>query len=63
VGAGDRLRAGRRAQPPEPDADPFSLGDADATARILNGAGFGQLADRRSTMRLSGPHRADGAPM
>jgi SAM-dependent methyltransferase len=28
------------AQPPPPGADPFSLGDAEATARILEAAGF-----------------------
>jgi SAM-dependent methyltransferase len=31
---------GDAAQPPPPGADPFSLGDAEATARILEGAGF-----------------------
>ena len=31
---------GDAAQSPSPDADPFSLGDAEATARILGGAGF-----------------------
>jgi SAM-dependent methyltransferase len=31
---------GDAAQPPPRDADPFSLGDAEATARILSGAGF-----------------------
>jgi SAM-dependent methyltransferase len=31
---------GEAAQPPPPDADPFSLGDADITAGILEGAGF-----------------------
>jgi SAM-dependent methyltransferase len=31
---------GDAAQPPLPGADPFSLGDAEATARILEGAGF-----------------------
>jgi hypothetical protein len=31
---------GAAAQPPPPDADPFSLGDAEATGRILQGAGF-----------------------
>jgi SAM-dependent methyltransferase len=31
---------GDAAQPPPADADPFSLGDAEATARILEGAGF-----------------------
>jgi len=31
---------GDAAQPPPPCADPFSLGDAEATARILEGAGF-----------------------
>jgi SAM-dependent methyltransferase len=32
---------GDAAQPPPPGADPFSLGDAEATARVLEGAGFG----------------------
>ena len=32
---------GDAAAPPQQDADPFSLGDADATARMLEGAGFG----------------------
>ena len=31
---------GDAAQPPAPGADPFSLGDPEATARILEGAGF-----------------------
>jgi SAM-dependent methyltransferase len=31
---------GDAAQPPPPGADPFSLGDAEATARLLEGAGF-----------------------
>jgi SAM-dependent methyltransferase len=31
---------GDAAQPPQPGADAFSLGDADATAPILEGAGF-----------------------
>ncbi len=31
---------GDAAQPPQPGADAFSLGDAEATARILEGAGF-----------------------
>ena len=31
---------GDAAQPPQPGADPFSLGDAEATAGILEGAGF-----------------------
>jgi len=31
---------GDAARPPPPGADPFSLGDAAATARILEGAGF-----------------------
>jgi SAM-dependent methyltransferase len=31
---------GDAAQPPPRDADPFSLGDAEATARMLEGAGF-----------------------
>jgi SAM-dependent methyltransferase len=34
---------GDAAQPPPPGADPFSLGDADATARILAGAGFDRV--------------------
>jgi SAM-dependent methyltransferase len=31
---------GDAAQPPPPGSDPFSLGDAEATARVLEGAGF-----------------------
>ena len=31
---------GDAAQSPQPGADPFSLGDAEATARMLEGAGF-----------------------
>jgi SAM-dependent methyltransferase len=31
---------GDAAQPPPPGADPFSLGDAEATARVLERAGF-----------------------
>ena len=31
---------GDAAEPPPPGADPFSLGDPEATARILDGAGF-----------------------
>ena len=31
---------GAAARPPQPGADPFSLGDAEATARMLAGAGF-----------------------
>jgi SAM-dependent methyltransferase len=31
---------GDAAQAPPPGADPFSLGDAEATARVLEGAGF-----------------------
>jgi SAM-dependent methyltransferase len=31
---------GDAAQPPQPGADPFSLGDAEATAGMLEGAGF-----------------------
>ena len=30
-------------QPPQPRADPFSLGDAEATAGILEGAGFDEI--------------------
>jgi SAM-dependent methyltransferase len=30
-------------QPPPPSADPFSLGDAEATAGILTGAGFDEI--------------------
>jgi hypothetical protein len=33
-------RAATTQRPPQPGADPFSLGDADATAGILEGAGF-----------------------
>jgi SAM-dependent methyltransferase len=34
---------GDTAQPPPPGADPFSLGDAEATARILADAGFAEI--------------------
>ena len=34
---------GDAARPPQPGADPFSLGDAEATAGILEGAGFDGL--------------------
>ena len=34
---------GDAAQPPQPGADPFSLGDAEATAGILEGAGFDRV--------------------
>jgi SAM-dependent methyltransferase len=34
---------GDAAQPPQPGADPFSLGDADATAGLLEGAGFDRV--------------------
>ncbi|HWH95589.1 MAG TPA: class I SAM-dependent methyltransferase [Baekduia sp.] len=34
---------GDAARPPQPGADPFSLGDADATASILQAAGFDDL--------------------
>ena len=34
---------GDAAQPPQPGADPFSLGDAEATAGILQGAGFDDI--------------------
>ena len=34
---------GDAAQPPQPGADPFSLGDAEATAGILEGAGFADV--------------------
>jgi SAM-dependent methyltransferase len=34
---------GDAAQPPPPGADPFSLGDAEATARVLEGAGFDEI--------------------
>ena len=34
---------GGAVQPPPPGADPFSLGDAEATARILGGAGFDDI--------------------
>ena len=34
---------GDAAQPPQPGADPFSLGDAEATAGILDGAGFDEI--------------------
>lgn len=44
---------GEAAQPPQPGADPFSLGDAEATARILEGAGFDACTSRTSTSRSS----------
>ena len=34
---------GDAAQPPPPDGDPFSLGDEEATARLLEGAGFADM--------------------
>ena len=34
---------GDAAQPPHPGADPFSLGDAEATMGILEGAGFDEV--------------------
>jgi SAM-dependent methyltransferase len=34
---------GDAAQPPQPGADPFSLGDAEATEGILDGAGFDSI--------------------
>ena len=34
---------GDAAQPPPPGVDPFSLGDADTTAHILEGAGFDRV--------------------
>ena len=34
---------GDAAQPPQPGADPFSLGDAEATAGMLEGAGFDRV--------------------
>jgi hypothetical protein len=34
------MALGDAAQPPQPGADPFSLGDAEATTGILEGAGF-----------------------
>jgi SAM-dependent methyltransferase len=34
---------GDAAQPPPPGADPFSLGDAEATAHVLEGAGFADV--------------------
>ena len=40
MGAGDRRCAGRRGAAPQPGADPFSLGDAEATSDILERAGF-----------------------
>jgi SAM-dependent methyltransferase len=49
LGAGDRRRVGRRRAAAQPGADPFSLGDAEATARILDGAGF-------DGMRFEGVH-------
>ena len=40
MGAGDRRRAGPHRAAAAPGADAFSLGDAEATAGILEGAGF-----------------------
>jgi len=40
MGASDRRRAGRRGAGADPGLDPFSLGEAEPTARILEGAGF-----------------------
>ena len=40
MGAGDRRRAGRSGAAPQPGADPFSLGDAETTAGLLEDAGF-----------------------
>ncbi len=40
MGAGDRRRAGRRGAATAAGGDPFSLSDAEATAGILEGAGF-----------------------
>ena len=34
---------GAAARPPQPGADPFSLGDTEATARLLERAGFGAI--------------------
>ena len=44
MGLDDRRRSGRSgAAPPPPGADPFSLGDAEATTAILERAGFAEL--------------------
>ena len=43
MGAGDRRRAGRRGAATAAGRDPFSLGDAEATARILERAGFDDI--------------------
>ena len=40
MGAGDRRGAGRRGAATAAGRGPFSLGDAEATAGILEGAGF-----------------------
>ena len=44
---------GDAARPPQPGADPFSLGDPEATAGILERAGFDGCASRTSTSRSS----------
>ena len=46
---------GDAAQSPRPGADPFSLGDADATAGLLDGAGFDGI--RFEDVRDSVPDR------
>ena len=44
---------GDAAQSPQPGADPFSLGDAEATAGILEGAGFDGIRFEESVSRSS----------
>ena len=44
MGPSDRRRGGRSgAETPPPGADPFSLGDAEATTAVLERAGFDEL--------------------
>ena len=55
---------GDAAQPTPPGADPFTLGDADVTARILDTAGLAARPPRPAPGRADGHHRrgAHGRP-
>jgi len=52
---------GDAAQPPQPGADPFSLGDAEATAGILEGAGFDEMRFEDVHEPVLYGHDLDGA--
>jgi SAM-dependent methyltransferase len=52
---------GAAAQPPSPGADPFSLGDAGATARLLEHAGFDNLHFEDVREPVFYGHDLDGA--